>query len=90
MLNDATNFWKLLTTTSTVILLVVVVAMHMYDLSVEKERGYVSPESTIFSRGRHSNVFTNLIICAVHAPVGVHFIINEKVSSSFVHISAEN
>ncbi|GMH98581.1 hypothetical protein TrVE_jg8451 [Triparma verrucosa] len=81
-INDSINNYKLLSSISTVALIVVVLIMHGFDLSVEKDRGYVSPDSTIFSRGRHGHIWLELLICAIHSPVGVHFIFKEEVAKS--------
>ncbi|GMH69423.1 hypothetical protein TL16_g05155 [Triparma laevis f. inornata] len=79
-INDSINFYKMLSTISTAALIVVVLLMHGFDLSIEKDRGYVSPDSTIFSKGRHGYIWVDLLICAIHSPVYVHFVFKEEVA----------
>lgn len=81
-INDSINFYKMLSTISTAALIVVVLLMHGFDLSIEKDRGYVSPDSTIFSKGRHGYIWVDLLICAIHSPVYVHFVFKEEVRTT--------
>lgn len=79
--NDQANTCKLVSTISTVFLVLSVVRMHLYDCEVEKERGYISPSSTIFSLGRHTNIYLELGICLIHAPYNLHFVVKEPITS---------
>ena len=56
--------------------------MHAFDLNIEKARGYVAPESHVFSTGRHNNFFRDILFCAVHSPYGIHFVIKEEVTGA--------
>jgi hypothetical protein len=79
-LNDAANMWKGCTTVSTVLLCAVIYKAHAYDLRVEILRGYIAPESTVFSSGRHNNFYFELLVCAVHSPIFVHYEFKELVT----------
>ncbi len=81
-MNDEVNAWKIATSATTLLLLIVVFLMHDWDLNIEKRRGYVAPESTIFSAGRHRSIWFDLIVCAIHAPAYVHMEFNEPVAKS--------
>ena len=85
-LNEEANWCKLVSSLSTVCLVIAVVRMHLYDCEVEKERGYIAPSSTIFSLGRHTNIYIELGICLAHAPYNMHFVVREPITYSPQHV----